>query len=64
MIIDGLRFEFRIVDGDGDTLVEDWTPVCTIDEFGGCEMVELHVSSALRAVRRDMNRRDAMEPAE
>lgn len=50
-----LRFEFRILSGD-EVIAEDYTTFApeNIDQFGGCEMVDIHVASALRAVKREM----------
>lgn len=49
------RFKFAIVDETtGETV---WSDFCgllpdTIDEFGGCEAVDIHVSSMLRGFKR------------
>lgn len=49
-----LRFEFRVVDDNGETVVTDYTTITTdmIDQFGGCETVDHHVASTLRFLRR------------
>jgi len=49
-----LRFEFRVLDLDGEEVACDWTTMLPgdIDEFGGCETVDIHVASALRYLRR------------
>lgn len=61
-----LRFELRVVeaDGDGEILVSDYVTIdpSSIDQFGGCESVDHAVAAALRAVKRDLARRE-MEAA-
>lgn len=49
-----LKFEFRILDESGDEIASDFTTFGAqqIDEFGGCEAVDIHTGSALRFVRR------------
>jgi len=49
-----LRFEFRILSGD-EIIAEDFTTFSpeNINEFGGCETVDVHIASALRAGRRE-----------
>jgi hypothetical protein len=49
-----LRFEFRVMDEDGEEIASDWTTMQPgdIDQFGGCETVDIHVASALRFLRR------------
>lgn len=56
-----LKFEFRIM-LDDECLISDSTLILgadRIDQFGGCETVDTHVASALRAVKRDMAKREA-----
>lgn len=49
-----MRFEFRILDDDGEEIVSDYATISPeqIDQFGGCETVDMHTASALRFVRR------------
>lgn len=49
-----LRFEFRVMTEDGECVVADYTHFTpdSIDQFGACEMVDMHTGSALRFVRR------------
>lgn len=53
-----LKFEFRIIDeSTDDVIASDWTFISDptfIDQDGGCETVDIHVASALRAVKREM----------
>lgn len=47
------RFKFQIVDESTDEVVaEDYCGLTTIDNFGACESVDIHVSSMLRAFQR------------
>jgi len=47
------KFEFRVIDKtSGETVIADDCSISTIDDFGGCEMVDMHVSSTLRAFNR------------
>jgi hypothetical protein len=50
-----LRFEFRVLTEDGETVVSDYATISAdrIDQFGGCEVVDHAVASGMRAVRRD-----------
>ena len=50
-----MRFELRILNDDSEEIATDYTTFdpAQIDEFGGCEMVDIHVAAALRGVRRD-----------
>jgi hypothetical protein len=50
-----LRFEFRVLNENGECIVSDFTTIdpTWIGEFGDCEPVDIHTGSALRAVRRD-----------
>lgn len=59
-----MRFEFRVLDDNGDEIASDWTTIEPdwITEFGGCETVEIHVASALRYVRKTV-REDELEDA-
>jgi hypothetical protein len=44
------RFRFEIIDAEtGETVIADYCSLTDIDEFGGCESVDMHVASALRA---------------
>jgi hypothetical protein len=46
-------FQFTIIDkSTGETVVEDSCTLGSIDQFGGSEMVDLHVASTLRAFER------------
>lgn len=60
---DGLRFKFSITDADGNEIVSDYTYLTNIDEFGGCESVDIHVASALRFLRRELLRKQ-LSPVE
>lgn len=49
------KFKFRIVNTETDEVfMTDWTTFDAdrVDEFGGCETVDIHVASALRKLRR------------
>jgi hypothetical protein len=47
------RFKFQIVDETtGEVVHSDWTYFTTIDEFGGCESVDIHVAAMLRGWQR------------
>lgn len=47
------RFKFQIVDeATGQVVETDFCPITTIDQFGGCESVDIHVASMLRAFNR------------
>lgn len=47
------RFKFQIVDQTtGEVVESDYCPLTTIDQFGGSETVDIHVSSMLRAFKR------------
>lgn len=62
-----LKFEFRIIDeSTGDTIASDWTTIDprSIDCDGGCETVDIHVASALRAAKREMKKRAAIAEEE
>lgn len=49
-----LKFEFQITDENGDVIASDFTTfeAQQIDEFGGCETVDIHTASTLRFIRR------------
>ena len=49
-----LRFEFRITNADGEEIASDWTTIApgAVDQWGGCETVDMHVASTLRFVRK------------
>lgn len=53
--MENLRFEFRVLNEDGETVVSDYATISAekIDQFGGCEVADHAVASAMRAVRRD-----------
>ncbi|MDE2096832.1 MAG: hypothetical protein KGL39_06255 [Patescibacteria group bacterium] len=53
---DDLTFHFEIKNSEGEVIASDWCNVGRIDEYGGSEMVDMHVASALRAVRREQMR--------
>lgn len=47
------RFKFQIIDETtGDVVEADYCALTTIDEFGGCESVDIHVAAMLRAFNR------------
>lgn len=50
----GYRFKCEIVDDETDEVViaDYCTLLGTIDQFGGCETVDMHVASMLRAFQR------------
>lgn len=58
-----MRFEFRILDDDGDKIVSDFTTFDpkNIGEFGDCEAVDMHTGAALRYLRRANARSDRAE---
>lgn len=57
MTLDNLRFELRVIDTDtGETVVSDYTHITPINVFGASESVDIHVASALRCVRKDIER--------
>src|SRR5690242_17563560 len=44
------RFNFEIVDeATGNVVISDFCGLTAIDQFGGCESVDMHVASMLRA---------------
>lgn len=55
-----LRFEFRVLNEDDEELASDYTTFTpgSIDSFGGCEIVDMHVSSALRFVSKIARRKE------
>ena len=62
---DRYRFDFRIVDKTtGETVESDFTYLTSIDALGGCESVELHLYSLLRAFRRDLIEAERKSKAE
>lgn len=47
------QFRFQIIDKTtGDIIEADWTYLTTIDQFGNCESVDIHVGAALRGFNR------------
>ena len=43
------RFKLEIVDENtGDVIVSDFCSLTSIDQFGGCESVDMHAAAALR----------------
>jgi len=51
------RFHCIIEDTDtGETVIEDSCALTSIDTFGGCENVDMHVASMLRAFQRTVKR--------
>lgn len=47
------QFRFQIVDKtSGDVVESDWTYFTSINEFGGCDSVDIHVSAMLRGFQR------------
>lgn len=46
------RFRCLIETPDGDVLIEDYCSLTSIDQFGGCESVDMHVGSMLRMFNR------------
>lgn len=46
------RFRFQIETPAGDVLIEDYCSLTSIDQFGGCENVDMHVASMLRMFNR------------
>jgi hypothetical protein len=43
------RFKLEIVDETtGDVIVSDFCSLTSIDQFGGCESVDMHAAAALR----------------
>lgn len=57
-----LRFEFRVLDEGGEVIASDWTTIgdaTHIDNYGGCETVDIHVGATLRAVKREALRHEA-----
>lgn len=62
-----LRFEFRVLNEDGEVIVSDYTTIpdaADIDQFGGCSQVDIHVAAGMRAVRRDFINHLASELSE
>ena len=54
------QFKFEVVDpATGDVLISDYCTMTRIDEFGGCEIVDIHVASALRALRKIAHEKEA-----
>jgi hypothetical protein len=54
-----LRFEFRVLDDDDNCVAYDRVSIPSIDSidrYGGCEAIDMHVGAALRAVKRDAER--------
>lgn len=44
------RFHCKIVDeATGEVVIADYCALTSIDQFGGCESVDMHVASMLRA---------------
>lgn len=46
------RFQCRVVDEAGETVISDHTCMTRIDAFGGCESVDMAVGAMLRAFER------------
>lgn len=47
------RFHCKIVDeATGETVIADYCQITSIDQFGACESVDMHVASMLRAFER------------
>lgn len=47
------RFKFALVDeATGEVISSDFCALTSIDQFGGCESVDMHVASMLRAFER------------
>jgi hypothetical protein len=49
-----LRFEFRVLNDEGEVIVSDWTTFTpyAIDVNGAVATVDMHTGAALRFVRR------------
>lgn len=63
------RFQCSIIDqATGETVIADFCSLSTIDQFGGCESVDIHVAAVLRAfqrsVREEFERREYPEIAD
>lgn len=62
------RFQFCIIDKtSGETICEDYCGLTSIDQFGACESIDMHVSAMLRAfersVRAQYEEREYRQPA-
>ena len=63
------QFKIQIIDKTtGEIVASDWTYLTTIDQFGNCESVDIHVASLLRAFNRtgraEYEQQKYSEPAE
>ncbi len=48
------RFEFQIETEEGEILMEGWTYIGTIGEYGGSESIEQEVSKYLRIFKKKL----------
>lgn len=49
------RFNFSITSDDGEIINEGSTYISTIDDYGGCESVEMEVSKYLRVLKKKID---------